>query len=149
MIKIEKIPTKQTYSIRQEVLRKGKPIETCYFDGDNLASTNHFGIFIDKHLTGIVSVFHNNNATFSNKHQFQLRGMAILPDFQNKGIGKLLIEEVEKEIFSKQKNEILIWFNARKSAVPFYERLHYHLIDNPFEVAEIGTHYIMHKIILF
>ena len=45
MIQIKEIPSKETYSVRQPVLRKGKPIESCIFEGDDLATTHHFGLY--------------------------------------------------------------------------------------------------------
>ena len=44
------IDNTQTYLIRQEVLRKGKPIETCHFDGDTEKNTIHFGFFHGRHF---------------------------------------------------------------------------------------------------
>jgi len=143
MIEIKKIPKELTYSIRQAVLRVGKPITSCYFDGDDLHTTLHFGLLIDSNLTGVVSVFENKNNNFTEALQFQLRGMAVLESYQRSGIGKQLLQEAEDFIF--QKKGALIWFNARKSAVAFYKKCNYQLIDEPFEINDVGTHYIMYK----
>lgn len=147
MIETKKIPTELTYSIRQAVLRPGKPIESCFFEGDELETTFHFGIFIDNKIAGVVSVLKNSNNNFTEISQFQLRGMAIAASYQKKGIGKLLLEEVENDIIQKNKKGV-IWFNARKSSVNFYKKSNYQIIDNPFEINEIGTHYIMYKKLL-
>jgi len=48
MIQIKEIPSKETYIVRQPVLRKGKPIESCIFEGDDLETTYHFGLFDNK-----------------------------------------------------------------------------------------------------
>jgi len=144
MIEIKEIPTDLTYSVRQPILRPGKPIESCFFEGDKLATTTHYGIFIDKEVVGVVSVFLNSNANFTEIKQFQLRGMAISDSVQKKGFGKLLLKAVEEDIFRENKNGV-IWFNARLSAVDFYKKSKYQLIDKPFEIEEIGTHYIMYK----
>ena len=40
---VKKITALETYTVRQEVLRKGKPIETCHFIGDDATTTTHFG----------------------------------------------------------------------------------------------------------
>jgi len=42
------IPSKETYTVCQTISRKGKPIESCVFKGDDLESTRHFGLFEDK-----------------------------------------------------------------------------------------------------
>ena len=61
----KKITTFETYTIRQEVLRKGKPIETCYFNGDNDSSTTHFGLFENEKIIGVVSVYKTNSLLFT------------------------------------------------------------------------------------
>lgn len=143
MKEIKKISSRDTFLVRHPILREGKPIESCQFDGDDLETTTHFGLFIDKNITGVLSVFKNNNVIFSSENQFQIRGMAILKDFQRKGFGDELIKHAE--VYIKSQFGKLIWFNARESAVPFYEKLGYIKIGEPFFIADIGIHYNMKK----
>lgn len=84
MIEIKEIPTELTFIVRQPVLRPGKPIESCHFEGDKLNTTTHYGIFIANEVVGVVSVFLNSNANFMETKQFQLRGMAIGASVQKK-----------------------------------------------------------------
>ena len=86
MIEIKKIPTELTYSIRQTVLRADKPIESCYFEGDHLTTTTHYGILIDNKIIGVVSFFLNSNNNFTETNQFQLRGMAISDAVQKRDL---------------------------------------------------------------
>jgi len=139
---IREITITEAFSVRHPVLRPGQPLETCHFENDDLKSTKHFGFFERDNLIGIISVFKKNNAFFK-ENQFQIRGMAVLTDYQKKGIGAKLIRFAEHYI-QKQKGD-LIWLNARIIAVGFYEKLGYQIIGNPFEIAEIGTHYVMLK----
>jgi hypothetical protein len=44
-LKYQKITALETYSARHAILRKGKPLSTCQFDGDDLESTHHFSFF--------------------------------------------------------------------------------------------------------
>ncbi len=143
MKKIQNISSTDTFTVRNLVLRIGKPIESCKFDGDNLPTTKHFGLFINEKLVGVVSVFKNKNAIFNIENQFQIRGMAVLPEFQKNGFGKDLVNHCEEHI--KNKNRTLIWFNARENAVPFYKNLGYNKLGNPFSIADIGIHYLMKK----
>jgi len=143
MTTIQEISPNETFTVRHPVLRSGKPIESCQFDGDNLLSTKHFGLFVDKKIVGIVSVFKNINTIFIAANQYQIRGMAVLQEHQRKGYGELLMAHSEKHIATQKGT--LIWFNARESAVAFYEKLGYNKIGNPFAIADIGLHYIMKK----
>ena len=142
---IREIKSFETYSVRNEVLRKGKPIETCYFDGDDAETTMHFGLEHHTGIIGVVSVYQIKNKLFDDEIQFQLRGMAILETYQQKGYGALLIERTEKYCFEKKAS--VIWFNAREKAVPFYKKNGYTIIGDSFEIENVGTHFVMFKII--
>lgn len=54
---IQEIQSKETYIVRHPVLRKGKPLESCLFEGDDLETTHHFGLFLDSELIGIISLY--------------------------------------------------------------------------------------------
>lgn len=140
---IKNITAVESFLVRQPVLRAGKPLESCQFDGDDLETTQHFGLFIDEKLIGIVSVFNTKSAVLIASNQFQIRGMAILPKFQKQGFGEKLMLHCEEYI--RNQKGTLIWFNARENAVSFYEKLHYKKIGAPFAIADIGLHYLMKK----
>lgn len=137
------ISTLETFAVRQPVLRPGKPIETCHFDGDDLPTTKHFGFFEDDVLLGIASVFEVQNPDFENANQLQLRGMAVVPNQQKKGIGEQLVKRCERHAI--QNDYGLIWFNAREIAIGFYQKLGYQISGESFDIAGVGTHYKMFK----
>ena len=143
MTNIQEIPAQETYLVRNPVLRKGKPIESCRFDGDDLATTHHFGLFKDKSLVGIISLFKNSNITFAENSQSQIRGMAILDDFRKKGLGEALVNHCEEYCINN--NCELIWFNARTEAVGFYEKMGYQKTGAIFEIKDVGEHLLMFK----
>lgn len=140
---IKEISAHEAIIVRHPVLRKEKPIETCIFDGDDLETTHHFGLFKNSNLTGIISLFVKSNPIFAEIFQVQIRGMAILESHQKKGFGEKLIMYCEKYCMSNQFD--LIWFNARTAAVGFYKKLGYKIKGNPFEIPNIGEHYLMYK----
>lgn len=143
MPNIKKITDLETYSVRHVVLRKGKPIETCRFEGDDLSSTSHFGYFQNENLVGIISVFKANNISFAPNGQYQIRGMAVLESHQKKGIGESLVKHCE--IYCNKQQANLIWFNARTAAVGFYEKSGYIKVGEAFEIKDVGEHYLMTK----
>ncbi len=143
MIQIKEIPSKETYIVRQPVLRKGKPIESCIFDGDDLDTTHHFGLFENKNLTGIISLFNQINTIFAEKKQAQIRGMAVLETHQKKGFGDALVKYCED--YCVAENTDLIWFNARTAAVGFYKKMNYQIVGEPFDIKDVGEHYLMFK----
>lgn len=143
MMKIEEITFQETFSVRHPVLRAGKPIESCHFDGDDLVSTKHFGIFIDNTLVGVTSLFMQRHSFFNHEIQMQMRGMAVLNSHQKQGFGEKLLAACENYLRNEKIN--LLWFNARANAVPFYEKLGYQIIGKSFEIGDIGTHFVMYK----
>ena len=145
MQSIREIHASETFSVRHPILRPGKDLKTCHFDGDTLENTRHFGCFIDEELAGVASLFQSNSNLLPEKEQFQLRGMAVLEKFQKKRIGESLVNYAEEN--AKSRHGKLIWFNARENAVGFYEKLSYMKIGEPFEIATIGKHFVMYRFI--
>jgi len=143
---IKKIATPETYLVRLPVLRKGKSIASCQFEGDDLQSTQHFGIFLSHKLVGIISLFNKKNPLFLEDNQCQIRGMAVLEQHQKKDFGKALISHCE-QVCKKQEID-LIWFNARMVATGFYEKMGYQKIGFPFEIPDVGEHITMFKKII-
>jgi predicted GNAT family N-acyltransferase len=142
-IKVKKITFLDTFPVRSAVLRQGKPIETCFFLGDDDAETTHFGLFNDNNLIGVASVFKVQNENIEKNNQFQLRGMAVLSECQGMGFGNVLLEEICK--FAIAKNAEVLWFNARENAVKFYQNSGFSELGDSFEIPEIGTHFVMFK----
>ena len=140
---IQKIIAQDTYPVRHQVLRSGKPIESCHFQGDELETTHHFGYYLNKQIIGVISLFEIDNNHFLAQKSIQIRGMAVLPSFQKQGIGKVLVSEAEK--FSVIQKVDLIWFNARTTAVGFYKKMGYEIVGTEFEIKEVGPHFLMYK----
>lgn len=143
MIEIKNISARETYAVRQPVLRPGKPVESCHFDGDDSPGTTHFGYFENGHLIGIASLFASRSDLFAEQNQLQLRGMAVLAGNQKKGIGESLLRKAEQH--AANDGIEIIWFNARELAVGFYEKNGYAIKGKAFNITGIGTHFVMFK----
>lgn len=145
MVFVKKINSTTTFQVRQPVLRPGKPIESCIFEGDDLETTTHLGLYNNSKLAGIVSIFASCHKLFPQVGQFQLRGMAVLDEFQKKGYGERLVSEAE--VCIKEQNGSLIWFNAREAAVDFYKKMGYEIVGDAFDIPTIGIHFVMRKMV--
>jgi GNAT superfamily N-acetyltransferase len=141
MITIRKITSEETYAIRLETLRKGIDLPV-QFSGDLDIDTFHLGAFYKNELVGISSYMKSNNSDF-NKQQYQLRGMATLPEVRGKGCGKLMLEFAIDELGKRKVNTL--WCNAREIAFNFYTNLGFTVKGNPFELSLIGKHYLLYK----
>lgn len=143
LVQVKEITTSETIPLRHQVLRQGKSIETCNFEGDNLASTFHLGLFYYGDLIGIATYVKNSNNYIEAKNQYQLRGMAISQQFQGKKLGNVLLER--GMLLLKQKNSDVLWCNARENATNFYSKFGFIKYGKPFDIPYIGTHYLMQK----
>lgn len=142
---IREITPFETYPVRHPVLREGKPVSSCHFDGDELENTKHFGYFINSTLVGTLSIYVKSNHQLEPKKQLQMRGMAVLSHHQNIGIGNCLLSHVEQ--YAKQNGFEIIWCNAREKATPFYEKYGYKKIGSKFIIEGIGYHFVLYKMV--
>jgi len=140
---IREITAGKTFIVRWPVLREGKPRESCRFEGDELPTTRHYGLFDEDDLAAVVSIFESNSQWFDDTKQIQLRGMAVLPAYRRRKYGDRLVKY--SEAYAKRINATVIWFNAREIAVPFYEKCGYEIIGDWFDIGDIGKHYVMFK----
>jgi len=143
LVAVKEISTEETITIRHQVLRQGKPIESCYFEGDNSATTFHLGLHYYGELIGVATFIKNQHPNFNDESQLQLRGMAILQLFQGKKLENVLLEKGLLDL--KQLNINLLWFNARETAINFYSKFGFNTYGKPFDIQNIGTHYTMFK----
>jgi ribosomal protein S18 acetylase RimI-like enzyme len=140
---IKHITALETHEVRHPVLREGKPIESCVFIGDNLKTTIHLGLFSKEKPIGVCSFLKNKHHSIPHYNQFQLRGMAVLNEFQGKGLGQLLLKHGESEL--KKRKTKFLWCNARETAVRFYKKCGFEIIGEPFDIESVGLHYAMYK----
>ncbi len=138
-IKISEIEVTLTYPLRHELLRKGKPLKSCYLEGDKNLETIHIGAYISKELIGIASAFLKTCPQYSDKKGVQLRAVAVIPKFQRKGIATKLINHI-LEIIRIKINPDYIWLNSRISANQLYLSYGFIPIGKPFNVESIGMH---------
>ena len=143
-VEIRAIPALETLRLRQIVLRPGKPVLDCKFDGDNDRDSFHLGIFFHNRLSGIGSFMKMPNKLFEDVDQYRVRGMAVLPQFHKKGFGKKLLQTGEERIKALSP-EALIWFNARETAIDFYKKFGYKTIGTTFDIPGVCTHIVMYK----
>jgi len=138
------IPASDTYAIRNEVLRPGRSVIECIFPGDDSEGTFHLGSYKNDKLIGVASFMKNSSPFFDPSIQFQLRGMAVLPEYKGQGLGTLLLKEGESKI-KQEAQDPFLWFNARVNAIDFYKKFGYVSFGQKFEVPGVCEHIIMYK----
>ena len=138
-IQIKEILAKQTYELRHPLLRKGQPYYSCQLENDNHPQSIHLGAYSSSQLVGILSAMPNCCPDYNDQIGFQLRAMAVHPEFQRRKIASQLIQNIVRRLKEDSKVEN-IWLNARVNANALYLNNGFQAIGSPFEIKPIGVH---------
>jgi len=126
--------------VRAAVLRPGRAYDAARFTGDDAATTLHLAaLATEDRVIGCLSLM---LAEWNGEPARRLRGMAVLPPWQRRGIGRALIDELHARVRAGPP-PYLVWCHARIEAVTFYQKLGYRLVSDAFDVPGIGPHYVM------
>lgn len=140
--KIREAIVEEILPLRIAVLRGGRSEPSPHHDEDPLYGTFHLAFEQNNQIIGIAS-FHPVHHPKFPPNGYKLRGMAVLPEHQNKSIGKQILYSAEQKL--KSQNIPYLWCNARQIAFPFYEKLGFHFISDCFDIPLIGPHRQMLK----
>ncbi len=81
---------------------------------------------------------------------YKLHKLYLLPSEQNKGFGRILLSEVEKEVAGLGANYLHLNVNRKNLALSFYEKLGYEIIetvDIPFAEFWLNDYVLAKKIL--
>ena len=138
----QRISASDTWPLRHAVLRTGRPLETCRWDGDDLPGTRHYGLIDGDDLVAIASLYHRPHEIAPSRHAWQLRGMAVHPTRQREGLGARLLTDMLGDAH-REANAEIVWCNARTVAVPFYRRYGFQTVADEFDIPDVGPHFTM------
>lgn len=82
-------------------------------------------------------------AHFNSEDEAQIRYMAVENQWQGKGVGKLILDELEKGV--KQKGAKKIILHARENVIKFYEKNGYKIIKPSHTLFGEIKHFLMSK----
>ncbi|MEZ5004430.1 MAG: GNAT family N-acetyltransferase [Chitinophagales bacterium] len=127
---------KESIDLRDKVLRQPLGLQ---FSKEELAQENdsyHLVYIEEGQVIGVIVLRPLSDVIF------KMRQVAIAMDWQRKGIGQSLVRF--SETFAGSKGIQMITLHARDTAVPFYLKLGYHTVGEPF--TEVGIkHFKMEK----
>lgn len=136
-IQIRRAAASELIDLRHAVLRQGFPRSEAIFPGDDAPTSRHFAAAAGPRVVGCVTLHLNE---WEGAPAWQLRGMAVDPEFQNRGIGSRLLTEVERSVLEDSPTRLL-WCNGRVPALAFYERHGWAMASEQFEVPASGPHF--------
>jgi len=140
---LKKVNSKNLYSLRSKVLRDNSSYEFCKFEGDESLDSVHIGAYIKNTIVGGVSLIKKKSTKNNLENCYQLRGMCVLDNYQQKGIGQKLLEKSEK--ICENLNVNYVWMNAREKAVDFYVKNNYLDLKETYFIKGIGIHSFLYK----
>jgi GNAT superfamily N-acetyltransferase len=134
---------REVVDLRHAVLRVGLARETAVFPGDDAPTAMHFVAEEAGQIVGCVTLHLNS---WHNEPAWQLRGMAVAPTHQSRGIGTGLLAAAEKAVVHAGANlPRLLWCNARVPASEFYRRHGWQVVSDTFDIPTAGPHVKMIK----
>jgi GNAT superfamily N-acetyltransferase len=126
--------------LRHVILRAGLPRETAIFAGDDAPGTVHVVAVEDDAVVGCATMLRN---TWQGEPACQVRGMAVSPGLQRRGVGGLMLAELQRFAAEHPDGVRLMWCNARSPAVGFYERQGWTVASDEFVIETAGPHFKM------
>ncbi len=127
---------RKALQLRYRVLRKPLKLEFTEAELKRDKEDTHFGLFEGEEMVACLIL------AKAGEKRMKMRQVAVYDAFQSKGLGKELSNAAEK--FAKESGCSVIFCNARKVAVPFYEKMGYKIVSDEFTEVNI-PHYTMEK----
>ncbi len=140
---IRLVPSKETWSLRQKILRPNLTAENCQFAFDSDPSCLHLAYKLQSQIVTVASFYIESHPLLHAGTPYRLRGMATDTNYQGQGYGEKVILKAF-EILETKKCDLL-WCHARVRAIPFYSKLGFQVIGEVFEIEGIGPHKVMYK----
>ncbi len=126
----------QAVQLRYKILRKPLGLQFTAEELKKDEADMHFGLFTKEEILACLTL------TISENKRVKMRQVAVDDSVQQQGLGRQL--SLAAEQYARQNGFTCMYCNARKTAVPFYERLGYKIVSGEFE--EVGIpHYTMEK----
>lgn len=127
------------FQLRFEVLRKpwDQPVGSEHDETDNTS--------IHAYIQDGTKAIACARLHFIDDVTSQIRYMAVHPDYQGKGLGKLVITYLEN--ISKENNRPLVILHARENAVNFYKNCGYDIKETSYLMWGKIQHFLMQKYI--
>jgi GNAT superfamily N-acetyltransferase len=127
--------------LRHRVLRSGLPRQTASFDGDDEPLTRHLAaVSSGGEVVGCATIVLR---PWNNEPAWQVRGMAVEDSFRGRGVGRSLLEALEREARRCEPSIALLWCNAHTPAVGFYRALGWTIASDEFVIETAGPHFRM------
>jgi predicted GNAT family N-acyltransferase len=139
---IRTISAEDTHALRHALLRPHQDIIEMTWPGDDLGDTLHVGGFRQDRLVGISTVHRQRLPGSTEIETWRVRGIAVDHGQRGYGLGGLLLRRcIEHAAIMGGR---IVWSNAKVGVFGFYEHYGFRRFGDPFELPDIGPHYLMY-----
>ena len=139
--RIVELHPEATYDLRQRVLRQGMPDTSVEFPEDQHPGALHLGVAVGDDLVAVASFWPEPAPVRPRARAARLRGMAVDPAWQRRGLGRLLMAAAS-DLLANRGFEVL-WANARDTALDFYERMGMDVVGEGFVSVGLPHHVVV------
>lgn len=130
-IEIREAAIDEILPIRHQVLWPDKPFEFVKVEDD--ATGKHFGLYLNGQIVTVISLFADGQS-------LRFRKFATLAQFQNKGLGKKMMDFVVE--YTRNNGFERLWCDARADALNFYNREGFVKFTEVFDKAGVAYYKI-------
>jgi GNAT superfamily N-acetyltransferase len=128
--------------MRRSVLRDGRTdLEVAFAEDDREDTTHLAALGGDGSVLGVLTVFPEPYAGRPGAPAWHLRGMAVDPDTQGRGVGGILLDEAVR--LAREAGAEWLWAEGRDTALRFYEQAGWRVEGEGFTAAMGLPHHIV------
>jgi GNAT superfamily N-acetyltransferase len=142
-IEVREVAVDVVLPLRHAILRAGRARESAHARQDGDPATRHFAAYAGSRVVGVVSQFPENTELAPARRAERLRGMAVDPEWQGRGVGHALMRAVAD--LAQARGAEVLWANGRDTALGFYTSVGFRVAGDGFVDGEmhLGHHVVI------
>ena len=131
-VEVVAVPPEATHDLRRRVLRSHLPDPDLDYPDDRAPGAFHLGVRLPSgELVAVASFSREEAPGAPGRPAVRLRGMAVDPALQGRGLGRLLLDEAVRRLVAAGVERC--WANARTTALGFYEAQGFAVVGDEFD----------------
>ena len=136
----------EIYQLRFAILRPGMQPEIHHFPGDQHTPPKTFHVGAFNAAGQNLACLTLTESNWQSRRAYQLRGMAVAPNWRNQNIGAQLLQKSRELVAALPDRASEPWWcNARIEAIGFYQKQNWQIASEEFLIEGVGPHVKMSR----